>query len=160
MPIPVFVTILRSRSASGNNAAGTLMAAIRTRLLSVPILALNLTDVYNRRPKSGATFPYLVVSLITSTQELNTGPDYQDIPQLQFTVLSNSDTQAESLGLAAFDALMPSAANPPLKWNDGAETIRLPMFKDRLMLMPGLDKNNQPVWSYVFGYQILTVRNR
>ena len=137
----------------------TFLEALRTYLKSVDTLAA-LSDVYLRRTPQRPAFPFLVISPINTGVELNTGAAYEATPEIQITVVSNDDVQAEQLGEAAFDALKPNASNPLLTWDDGNETTRIPMFDGRLMPQPGPGVGGLSVWSYVFGYRWYTVRSR
>lgn len=142
------------------NANGTtLLVALRNYLKSLD--ALNpITEVYLRRTADDPAFPFMVISPINESHVLNTGPDYEEDKDLQFSVVANDDLQAETLGKAAFDHLMPKASNPLLVWDDGNETVRYPLFSGRLAPERGQGADNLSVWSYTFGFRWSYARAR
>ena len=102
----------------------TFLEALRTRLLEIPSLS-DLTDVYLTTSPPHAEFPYLVINRLYQTPFINTSESYYKEVGVQFTVFSLDDFEAGRLGDAAYDALLPTTANPPLEFTEGYEMTRL-----------------------------------
>ncbi len=134
-----------------------LLSALRTYLLSLPALA-GLADVYLRQSGPQPTYPFLVMTDINAYPQINTTSSYYEPTMIQCNVFAESEPDASSLGVAAFNALLPIPANPKLTFADGYEMTRLPGMH-RIGLDPGLSSGGKPVWNYIFSYNWLIGRN-
>lgn len=133
----------------------TLVEAIRSRFKT--ITELNpLTDIYKNKPARGYSFPYMVISLINGNSDFNFSQETWNATELQFSIISDDDLQAETLGQYSFTALLPTDPDkyPPITFHRGYEILRTPLYWDRLTEQPARGVNNQNVWKYDFGYRI------
>ncbi len=67
------------------------------------------------------------------------------------------DLQAEELGEIAFNVLLPKSA-PKMKFDDGYEIVRWPLYHNRISEMPQRGVANSNIWVHTFGYEIRTGR--
>jgi len=97
----------------------------------------------------------MVISRLYQTPFLNTSDSYYKEVACQFTVLSRDDEEADALGSAAYDALFPEQANPPLVFADGYEMTRTPGQSRGPEALAWGRTGGDPVWLYRFDYTFL-----
>jgi len=131
--------------------------ALRARLKGAPELA-GLTEVYWRRSPPSAILPFLIVDDLSSTPRHLTG-DYYTATDLQFTIFSPDDREAETLGAEAWSALAPGEGDSPLLFVEGRELRqRVPW----MMRGPTADEkgviNGKTVWRTHFDCRFFIAR--
>jgi hypothetical protein len=113
-----------------------------------------LSEIYKRRPRRGWLYPYMVISPINATTELTNSVSYMDEPEFQFSTVSTDDIEAETLGEAAFYALLPKTENR-LTFLGGYEMVRMPTYHGQVMEQSARGPGNNNTWVHTFGYRIL-----
>lgn len=171
--------IIRGYGARPNKPAPvitgtTFFDALRSYLLSAESLTspsgmTGLTDVYYRTAKPGFAYPFLIVSPVGDSPELNSSALYLESCDVQFSVVATGptcDEDAEALGGAAYRWLAPKmkddAGNiimrPRLTSTYANETAAIPGRKYRAA-QPGRGPNNQNVFAFHFRYTFLVTRS-
>lgn len=141
---------------------------VRAYLLLAPTLS-DLTDIYFWSAKPGFKYPFMIVSPIQDTPEVNNSELYLESSDVQFSVVCSGptcDEDAEAIGQAAYRWLAPKALNdagevisrPRLVSTYANETAAIPGRKYRAM-QPGRGPNNQNVFAFHFRYTFLVTRS-
>jgi hypothetical protein len=164
MPVlPVGGLVSGGSVTDGLGGAGPLMielfAAIRERLLSQPALQ-GLTDIFLEWVPRGQARPFIVVNDIGGTLLFNNSGGGMDFQEVQFTVVAESDVQANTLGWAAYDAFRPIVNGQraaQLVFVGGTEMTRLPGIH-RLSSPPVQGPGATQLWHWMFCYKWLIAR--
>lgn len=149
-------------------SGSTFFDGLRAYLKSYPTLG-EITEVYYRRTKPGAYFPYIIISPIFDNPELNNSHDYWEYSDVQISVLASgleSDEDAERLGQAAYRALAPKQINDAgsvvnrekIRSKFAIEMTALPGRKFRAE-QPGRGAKNETVFAFYFNYRFLVSRS-
>jgi hypothetical protein len=100
----------------------------------------------------------MVINRLYQSPTINTSDSYYKDVAVQFTVLSQDEVASADLGDAAFDALFPEGANPPIRFVDGKEITRLPGMSHGPTADPTGPTGGDLVWRTAFDYTFLVSR--
>jgi hypothetical protein len=126
--------------------------ALRAYLVDHPSLS-TLAGVYWNRDYPGAPLPHLIFNLITKRKLVITTSKYYTEATYQFTILASDDEEAETLGEAAYDCLLPMAVNGPIIFAGGYEMGRSPGQARGPETRDDAVVGSDQVWMYHFDYK-------
>ncbi|WP_406698563.1 hypothetical protein V5E97_06735 [Singulisphaera sp. Ch08] len=144
--------------------ADTFWIALRNYLKSAEPMA-DLTEIYFRQAAPRYTLPILIYTPIADTPELNNSETYWERSVVQFTILSYSDVQADTLGLNLYKVLAPKiytdgviVPRVPIKAVDSYEMAAIPGIKHRAT-QAGRGPGNRIVWAFHCQFSFLIGRS-
>jgi hypothetical protein len=125
-----------------------------------------LSEVYLRRTGRNPAYPFLVVTPIQGLPTVDNSSDYWSSWDVQISVLSYDDVEADTLGRTAYRVLAPKALNddgtigPRLRIAclDGYEMGATPGW-ERLVEQEAKGPGNRNIWAFHFQYTFLVGRS-
>lgn len=148
-PTTYFAPLYWGNGGSTPSVAVDIEAAIIARFQATSSLALLGSRMFTGNVPRFPARPHLILSHIDGRPELNSSTSRPEQYHLQYTIVSESRSEARDLMWAAYSALIPRPENPPMLFLDGSEDTRL-LGNYRWYSGPGPSSAAQVLWYWTF----------